>query len=115
MQRAHAESRAKRKADKARLEELHDQLRAMERAAPDTHRAPLAECPQPSDLSSSPVRETPSTKCAAQLLDDLDDAQYPMPGAHLALSTKPKAPIQRTLDVWNPGKTVALGPRRRVR
>jgi len=115
MQRVHAETRTKRKADKERLEELRAQLRAMERATPDTHRPPLAECMQPSDLSSSPVQEMPSASCNASLLDDLDDEQYPMPGAHLSLSTKPKVPVQRTLYVWKPGKTVALGPRRRVR
>ncbi|WFD20937.1 hypothetical protein MCAP1_003192 [Malassezia caprae] len=74
MQRVHSENRTKRKADKAHLEELRAQLRAMERAAPHTHRPALAECPQPSDLSSSPVREAPSDSCTDQLLDDLDDA-----------------------------------------
>lgn len=115
LQRAYAESRAKRKADKARLDELHTQLRTMERTAPDTLRTPLSECPQPSDLSSSPIRATPSIASAAALLEDLDDEHYPMPGAHVPLSTKPKAPAQKTLDIWQHGKTVALGPRRRVR
>lgn len=115
LQRAHAESRAKRKADKARLDQVCTQLRAWERSIPDTQRTPLAECPQPSDGSSSPVRETSAAPCSVALLDDLDDLAYPMPGSHIPRSTKPSVPAQRTLDLWHHGKTVALGPRRRVR
>ncbi|WFD28674.1 hypothetical protein MNAN1_003687 [Malassezia nana] len=115
LQRARAESRAKRKADKARLDQVCTQLRALERSIPDTQRTPLAECPQPSDGSSSPVREIPPAAPTVPLLDDLDDVAYPMPGSHIPRSTKPSVRAQRTLDLWHHGKTVALGPRRRVR
>ena len=93
-------SKAKRRAERAASQHLYEQLRHQEQ-----------EPPIESASSSPPPVPTPTS--TAQLLYDLDDTHFPMPGGTWSRPTKRPAREDAWPAALPRGARTVLGPRRR--
>ena len=93
-------SKAKRRAERAASQHLYEQLRHQEQ-----------EPPIESASSSPPPVPTPTP--TAQLLYDLDDTHFPMPGGTWSRPTKRPAREDAWPAALPRGARTVLGPRRR--
>ncbi|WFD04762.1 hypothetical protein MVES1_000086 [Malassezia vespertilionis] len=128
---------------RAKDQRLADQMRSMQSAlerAKDKQRAMRAQLDKQAHKQkqdSSPARSSQAAPCSPrsvtreacavprsplapkrrnEVLDDLDDTHFPMPGGNCTRPWSVPKPKQATLDTWAPKKhPVVLGPRRRAR
>lgn len=103
LQAALASSKAKRRAERAASQHLYEQLRHME------HK----ENQPPIESASSSPPPLPTPTSTANLLYDLDDTHFPMPGGTWSQPTKRKATEHAWPSALPRGARTVLGPRRR--
>ena len=96
-------SKAKRRAERAASQHIYEQLRHKEHHE--------QEPPIESASSSPPPVPTPTS--TAQLLYDLDDTHFPMPGGTWSQPTKRQAREDAWPAALPRGARTVLGPRRR--